>query len=168
MDRARWGSTVLAAGVALLSVCPGASAEVTESAGVLWAWPQRPIVRMVVGNIGRLLTLRSEIKLTDSQRHDIEGILQTHRQAMVKSAKRLVAARRALRNAVLTEGSHESAIRAAAAEFGQSLGGAAVLASQVSKEVRGTLTPGQIEQIRQTRASVEASVDAFLQAAGEQ
>ncbi|MCC7476598.1 MAG: Spy/CpxP family protein refolding chaperone [Pirellulales bacterium] len=123
----------------------------------------RPLRVFLQGQFGRLMTLRSELNVTDEQRESIRKIVESHRSEIAAVAKPIVEKRRALRDATLSKESNEQAIRAAANEMGKSIGDAAVLASKIKGEVAGVLTSEQIEKIESHRGEADAAVDKFLQ-----
>ena len=122
-----------------------------------------PLGRLIVGQIGRLLTLRSELNLTADQRQQIRDIVQSHRTEIAAVVKPLVEKRRALRTATNASPVDETAIRAASADLTQSIGDAAVLAAKIKLEVRKVMTPRQEQQIDAFRQQSDAAVDEFVQ-----
>jgi Spy/CpxP family protein refolding chaperone len=119
--------------------------------------------RLIVGQIGRLLTLRSELNLTADQRQQIRDIVQSHRPEIAAVVKPLVEKRRALRTATNSSPVDETAIRAASADLAQSIGDAAMLAAKIKLEVRKVMTPQQAQQIDAFRQQSDAEVDDFVQ-----
>jgi Spy/CpxP family protein refolding chaperone len=121
-----------------------------------------PLHRFFSGQIGRLLTLRSDLNLTDAQRDQIKTILQSHRTEIAAVLEPLVKDRRALRDATLADPADEKAIRTAAANLSTSIGNAAVLASHIKAEARKVITPAQMQTLEDFRQQSDASVDRFL------
>jgi Spy/CpxP family protein refolding chaperone len=128
---------------------------------------ETPLGRLVAGNLGRLMTLRAELNLTDQQRAQIREVLMAHRTEIAAQAKNVWEKRQALRNAAMADGSNEAAIRHAADELGKAAGDAAVLASKLHDKVAPILTAEQKAKIRQTRTEISGSVEAFLDKASK-
>jgi protein CpxP len=148
------GATVIAAPGGARGVGVGAAAD--GAAG-------RPMRMLMSGQFGRLLTLRSELQLTDAQREQIKQILQSHRDEIRSAAKPVAEKRRAMRDAALAETPDESAIRTAADELGKAIGDAAVLGAKIKGEVRGVLTSEQRDKVEEFRTQADAAVDAFFE-----
>jgi Spy/CpxP family protein refolding chaperone len=151
------GGCVLAA---LLAMASSAGAQAATGAGS--DDEAGPLRMFLIGQKGRLMTLRAELGVTGEQRAEIRTIVRGHRQEIVGVVKPLVANRRALREAVLAENPDEAAIRAAASELGSAIGDAAVLASQIKPEVFKVLTPEQQKKVSDFRADAESAADRFL------
>jgi Spy/CpxP family protein refolding chaperone len=165
----RWiGMSVAALCVAgVLGVAAGA-APTPDVAGLgLGGEQQGPLARLVSGQFGRLLTLRSEVNLTSDQKVKIKTIVSAHKAEIAAVAKPLVEKRRALRDAVSAKAPDEKVIRAAADELGKSIGNAAVLGSKVKAEVRVVLTPEQAQKIEEFRKQSDQTVDSFIQDMGK-
>ncbi|MGD9632702.1 MAG: Spy/CpxP family protein refolding chaperone [Pirellulales bacterium] len=122
----------------------------------------RPLRMLVGGQLGRLLTLRSELDVTAEQRDKIRGIVRSHKAELVSALRPIAEKRRALRDATLAENANDAAIRAAANELGKTIGDAAVVGSKIKAEVRTVLTPEQREKVDQFRQQSESAVDKFL------
>ena len=127
----------------------------------------RPLRKMLGGQLGRLLTLRSELDLTAEQRDKIHAIVKAHRQELAEVLRPVAEKRRALRDATLADSANEATIRAAADELGKAIGDAAVIGAKVKAEVLGVLTPEQREKVAQFRQESAAAVDRFLDKAAE-
>jgi Spy/CpxP family protein refolding chaperone len=117
---------------------------------------------MVSGTLGRLLVLRSEVNLTEQQRHQIRDVIVSHRAEIAATVKPVREQRLALRKAVLAEKTDEAAIRAAAEGLGKALGDAAVKAAKLRSDLAPILTPEQRELIHKFLAENEAVVSKFL------
>jgi Spy/CpxP family protein refolding chaperone len=126
-----------------------------------------PLHRFFSGQIGRLLTLRSDLNLTDAQRDQIKTILESHRTEIAGVLEPLVKDRRALRDATLADPADEKAIRTAAANLAGAIGDAAVLASHIKVEARKVITPAQMQTLEQFRKQSDASVDRFIDNMGK-
>jgi Spy/CpxP family protein refolding chaperone len=121
-----------------------------------------PLGRLITGNFGRLMTLRSEANVTPDQRQKVRAVLTSHKAEIGDVAKDLVAKRRALRDAVRAETRDEAAIRKAGEELGRSIGNAAVLGSKVRGELKPVFTEKQIELFQKFVADHDGSVDRWL------
>lgn len=128
--------------------------------------PDRPLRQFFHDRLRALGELRDELGVTDEQQAAIRGVVKEHRTELVQCVKDLTSKRRALRQAVTAQTPDEAAIRAAADELGKAIGNTAVEASKVIGQVKGHLTPEQLEILRQHRAEREAAVDTLLDAAG--
>lgn len=128
----------------------------------------RPLRLFLQGQMGRMMTLRSELDVTDEQRDAIKKIVVSHRSEIVAVAKPIVEKRRVLRDATLAKDSSDEAIRTAANDLGKSIGDAAVLASKVKGEVGKVLTPDQMLKIDSFRQESDVSVDSFLEKIAKQ
>jgi Spy/CpxP family protein refolding chaperone len=106
-----------------------------------------PLGRLITGNIGRLMVLRSELNLSDEQRSKIREILVSHKQEIAKNAKAVWEKRNALRNEVLAPGTDESKIRNKATEMTEAVANAAVMASKLRDEIAPVLTEEQRQRI---------------------
>jgi Spy/CpxP family protein refolding chaperone len=121
-----------------------------------------PLRLFLSGQLGRLLTLRSELNLTADQREQIRQIIQSRRVEIANALRPIVEKRRALRDAVMADTTDEQAIRAAAGNLATSIGDAAVLAAKVRSEVAKVLTPEQLATVTAFRKESGQSVDHFL------
>jgi Spy/CpxP family protein refolding chaperone len=122
----------------------------------------RPLRKLVSGQFGRLLTLRSELDVTAEQRTQIRDIVKSHKSELAAALKPVAEKRRALREATLAESADESSIRAAADELGKAIGNAAVVGATIKAEVYQVLTPQQREKITEFRGASDSAVDRFL------
>ena len=121
-----------------------------------------PLRALMSGQVGRLLTLRSELDLTTEQKESIHKIVESHRQEIRDVMKPVVEKRRALRDATIATNPDEKAIRAAASDLGNALGNAAVLGSKIKAEVVTVMTPEQKQKIDEFRKHADAAVDHFF------
>jgi Spy/CpxP family protein refolding chaperone len=156
---------VMGLGVSLFIGCiagGAVTAAAATSSGALDFDSPSPIRLLITGQIGRLMTLRSELNLSADQRAKIKSIVQSHRQEIVAVARPIVDKRRALRDAVNAPSPDEKTIRAAANDLASSIGDAAVLASKVKAEVRGVMTPDQSSKLNDFRKASDGAVDRFI------
>jgi Spy/CpxP family protein refolding chaperone len=130
-----------------------------------WPGAKTALGRMISGNLGRLMVLRSELNLSDEQRGQVRDVLVRHRGEIVATAQAVRAKRLVLRDAVLAETADEAAIRAAAAELGEQMGEAAVKASKLKAQIAPILTEEQRALIVKFMADREQAVDRFLEQA---
>jgi Spy/CpxP family protein refolding chaperone len=107
-----------------------------------------PVARLIAGNIGRFLVMRSELGITGEQRTKIASGIRAHRDELKPLAKTILEKRRALREAVLAESRNEEEIRRSAKDLGKALADASVVASRIVADARKNLTPDQVERIR--------------------
>ena len=121
-----------------------------------------PLAKLITGNIGRFLVLRSELAITADQKKKIVEIVKSRRHEIRPVAKMILEKRRALQEAVVNKPGDETAIRGAATEMGKAIGDAAVLASKIIAQVKPELTSQQIERIGKFRADVQKATDDWL------
>jgi Spy/CpxP family protein refolding chaperone len=143
----------------------GIAAAPDGTASALPSWRQladTPIGRLMSGNLGRLLVLRSEMNVTPEQRAEIRGVLVGHRSQIAATVKSVREKHLVLRDAVLADQPDEGKIRAAASELGDALGDAAVKAARLRGKLAPILTDEQRELIREFRQDRDESVDEFL------
>jgi Spy/CpxP family protein refolding chaperone len=125
-------------------------------------WLQGPVGRLIVGHIGRLLVLRSELNLTDQQKAKIQQTVVAKKPEIATVAKSVWEKRTALVDAVLADQPDEQAIRKAADELGKAIGEAAVLASKVAGEVKPALSSEQRGLIQKCRRDCRAATAKFF------
>jgi Spy/CpxP family protein refolding chaperone len=124
-----------------------------------------PLGRVITGNLGRWMVLRSELDLSNQQRELIRAVVVLHRSEVLTVARDVWQQRTALREQVLAAEPDEAAIRAAADELGKAIGDASVLASQIASEARTVLSEDQIEMIGQCQADCDDAVARFFEKA---
>jgi Spy/CpxP family protein refolding chaperone len=122
----------------------------------------RPLRMLFSGQVGRLLTLRSELDLSAEQRGEIRDVFKNHKQELATAMKPVAAKRRALRDATLAEQTNEATIRQAADELGKAIGDAAVVGAEIRSEIHQVLTPEQRARVSQFREQSDSAVDHFL------
>ncbi len=153
---------LLVGGLVTVGVAGAPSGE-SAGHGGFRAWAHTPLGRLVSGNIGRALVLRSQLNVTDEQRSKIGDVLRSHRQEIVATVQSVRARRTALRDAVLAEETDESAIRAAAEQLGDAMADAAVKASKLRSEVAPLLTDQQKDLIADFLKERDESINAMLE-----
>ncbi|QDU78542.1 LTXXQ motif protein [Polystyrenella longa] len=104
--------------------------------------------KMMGGNIGRLMVLRSEIDLTDDQRQDMKKIFKNNRPEIQEKIGGLVEARMALVDQVLADAATDEEIKASAEKLGDAIGEMALLARNLKGEAKKVLTEEQQTKIR--------------------
>jgi Spy/CpxP family protein refolding chaperone len=124
-----------------------------------------PLGKHVIGTIGRVLVLRSELDVTAEQRAQIRATVLEHVPDLVETAQGVVQEWRTLGDAVLAEEIDEKAIRNAAAEFGATIGDAAIARAKLVRQLRGVLNDEQIAAIKAFRAEQLGSIDRLLERA---
>jgi len=97
-----------------------------------------------------ILRLKEELGLSDGQVEQLEAI-KADVQGQMKSHKDAVKARRDALQEAVKSGAEESAIRAAATEFGKAIGGRAVLRVNTKVKVDGVLTDAQKSELKQLK-----------------
>jgi Spy/CpxP family protein refolding chaperone len=166
MNRKVMSAVLVAVLVLGAAAAPSIAAEpVKDDGGAQLAG--RPLARLIMGNIGRFLVLRSELNITDDQRKKIAAEIKSHKDEIRPIAKEVFAKRQALRDAVLNKPGDHQAIMTAANDLGKAIGNAAVLASMVVAQVKPMLTPGQQEQIKNFRMSNEKATAEWISQIGQ-
>jgi Spy/CpxP family protein refolding chaperone len=128
-----------------------------------WPGADTPLGRMISGNIGRLLVLRSELNVTPQQREQMRDVLLSHRSEIASTVKSVRDKRVVLRKAILEDGSSEAEIRAAADELGDAIADAAVKAARLRGQLAPILTGDQRAKIADFLAERDMAVDSFLE-----
>jgi Spy/CpxP family protein refolding chaperone len=139
---------------------PGAKADIET-------FNQAPLAKLITGNIGRFLVLKSELGITAAQKKSIIGIVKSHRDKIRPVVKTIIEKRRALRDAVLKKPGDETAIRGAGVEMGKAIGDAAVLASKIVAQVKPELTSQQIKRIEKFRMDTQKATTEWLSDMGK-
>jgi Spy/CpxP family protein refolding chaperone len=149
-------------GTALLAGGMGAAAA--HEAGPGHRFGNSPIGRLIMARMGRAITLKAELNLTDEQQQAIKQTLQSHKADLAAAIKPAVDAHRALRDKVLSDTPDDASIRKAADELGKKIGDAAVEIAKVKTEVakNAKLTAEQKKKIEEFRTANDASVDEFF------
>ncbi len=96
-----------------------------------------------------------ELALTDAQREQVKAIMESHRDEQKAAGDKMMAARKALHEAIAAETFNEAAIRAAAGEVGAAEADAAVLQAKIHGEVFAILTPEQVKKAKELRSNME-------------
>ncbi len=161
---AKWILTSIV-GLSLTALVLGAThaADAADEPAAGAAQPQqRPLAGFIRNAVRQLVTLRSQLAVTDEQRTAIREIVVSHRAEIVPVVKDISAKRQVLRAAVLADKPDEQAIRAAADAMAKSIGDAAVLASQVAAQVKPLLTEEQKQRIHQFQEERRGALETFL------
>jgi Spy/CpxP family protein refolding chaperone len=127
----------------------------------------RPLARLIMGNIGRFLVLRSELNITDEQRKKIAAEIKSHKAEIRPIAKEVFEKRQALRDAALNKPGDKQAIMAAANDLGKAIGDAALLASKVLAQVKPIMTPEQQERIKNFRMTNDKATAEWISQIGQ-
>jgi Spy/CpxP family protein refolding chaperone len=128
-------------------------------------WLNGPLGQLISGHIGRLMVLHSELNLTDQQKDKIKEVVAAKKPEIAKVAKGVWERRSVLVDAVLADQPDERAIRKAADDLGKAIGDAAVLASNVAREVKPALNSQQRELMQKCRADCRQATAKFFEKA---
>jgi Spy/CpxP family protein refolding chaperone len=153
-------------GVAVLAVAAMAAAPslIGAQPGIgRGAFAETPLGRLVTGQIGRALVLRSQLGVTDEQRDQIKEILRSRGPELAEVMGNITERKRALREAVLAEKPDERTIRARADELGRTIGQAAALGARLNQQLDPIWTERQRDLLREFRADKDQAVDTWLQ-----
>ncbi|MDH4066895.1 MAG: Spy/CpxP family protein refolding chaperone [Acidobacteriota bacterium] len=107
----------------------------------------------LLGDLGRGLR---ELNLTDGQREQLRGVLQSHEAEFRQLGDRLREARQGMESLVTADGMDEPAIRAKAADLATAEADAAVLRARLHQEAFSLLTSEQQAKAKELRAQAEA------------
>lgn len=160
----RIGKSVLAAAL-VGTLAAGAALAAEEGKG--GRGEHGPLRRLIGAQIGRMMTLKSEMDMSDEQREKIKVIVVSHRAEIAAVAKPLVDKRRALMDAVLAQPADQKAIRAAADDLGKAIGDGAVLAARIKAEVAPVFMAEQTGKMAEFRKQSEQAVDKFISEIGQ-
>jgi len=109
------------------------------------------------GGAGRGLQMHLRgLDLTDTQRTQVEGIMDANKAAFEEVGRRMGAARQELRKAIGASPVDEAAIRAASAGVAAVEADAAVLRAQVRTQIFGLLSAEQLQKATELEARREA------------
>jgi protein CpxP len=111
---------------------------------------------------GRFAAKLAQLGVTGAQRAQVKDILRKYQPTVGPMVRHLVDARRALRDTIRAGTVDESAIRAQAAKVASLEADLAVQRAHVSHDIRGVLTPEQIETLQEMQVDTDARIDAGL------
>lgn len=149
--------------VIILTAGLGAAAAPSEvKTAAANALSDTPLGRLFQGQVGRMLTLRSQLNLSDEQRDQIRQIIADHKPELAKAAKQIVTQRRAIRDAVIRPDHSEADIRKAAENISQTITQTALLAGQIREKVFAVLTVQQVQLIEKAMLDRQQAVDQWL------
>jgi Spy/CpxP family protein refolding chaperone len=118
--------------------------------------------RLIVGHVGRLLVLKSQLAVTDEQKEKAGAIVKSHLDEIMPVAKSVLEKRQVLREAVMKDNPNEKEIRAAAESLGKSIGDASVLASKIVVEARPVFTDRQVKLVKDFKANMNTATMDWL------
>ncbi len=104
--------------------------------------------------------------VTDQQREQIKGILQQHRDEVKPMVNSFVSERRALRDLIRADTVDETAIRAQVAKVAKVGADLAVERAKIGHEIRGVLTPEQIQKLKDQQVDLDRRIDHLLGGGG--
>ncbi len=123
--------------------------------------------RLIIGQVGRILVLKSQLDVTDEQKKKTAGIIGSRLGEIIPVAQDVIGKRRALRQAVMEENPDEKEIRSAAEALGKSIGDASVLTSRIVAEARPIFTSRQVKLIKDFRISLDNATTDWLNQLGK-
>jgi periplasmic protein CpxP/Spy len=112
------------------------------------------------GPFGMLGPELRALDLTDAQREQVRAVMESHRDEQKAVGDRMMAARKALDDAIAADTIDEAAIRAKALELGAVEADAAVMRAKVRAAVFALLTPEQVKKAKELRAEMEQQMKA--------
>ena len=119
--------------------------------------------RTAAGTVrGRIAERLAGFVITEEQKAQAKAILREHRATAEPLIKSFVAERRVLRDLTHAEKVDEAAIRVQVEKVAKVGADLAVERAKIAHEMRGVLTPEQIQQLGEMREDVEARIDQFL------
>jgi Spy/CpxP family protein refolding chaperone len=104
--------------------------------------------------------MSSTLELTEDQQSRIKEVIRAHADEIKAQMQASAAARRALHDLVMAQPTDEAAIRAAAAQVGQTQGDGALLFARIRTQVDPILTSEQKQKIQTFQARGRHSADA--------
>lgn len=108
-----------------------------------------------------------ELGVTQDQKDQVRAILQSHRPSAEPVIRQFVTERRALRDLMHAKNVDENAIRKQVAKLADVGADLAVERAKVAHELRGVLTPAQIEKLNDMKEDIDGRIDAFLDRASK-
>ena len=151
---------VLAIGLAAMAAGTWAVQSTPQHIGKFFS--DTPMKRLIMGKIGRVMVLRSELNVTVEQKKKFKDILVNHKDELAPLARTVVEKKRTLRDAILAENPKEATIRAAAKDLSKTIEEAAVRASKLVAEARPLLTSKQTESIQRFVDGNDKAVNEWL------
>jgi protein CpxP len=127
-------------------------------AGVVHAQGDGPRGRGGFGRGSRVGFPLAALDLTEAQREQVRGVMQSHREAMQEAGKRLRDAHVAQRNAVETVPVNEGLVRSTSQTLANAQTDMALLQARIHSEVWALLTPEQQQKAKELKAEREARV----------
>jgi len=121
-----------------------------------------PLGRTISGCFGRVLTLRSDLNVSDSQRQQIRDVVISHRSEIAATVKSVRDQRVVLRDLVRSGEANQSQIRTAADALGRAISDAAVKAAELRGEIAPLLNEDQHATIDKFLMENDAAINAFL------
>jgi len=112
------------------------------------------------GPFGMLGPELRALDLTDAQREQVRAVMESHRDEQKAVGDRMMAARKALDDAIAADTIDEAAIRAKALELGAVEADAAVMRAKVRAAVFALLTPEQVKKAKELRSEMEQQMKA--------
>lgn len=156
-------AALFAAGaLSVAGIAAAAPQAVPGAGGGQGQFRNTPLGRLVTGQIGRGLVLRSQLNVTDEQRVQIAAAMEAHRAELAKAVASVVEHKRALRDAATDDSATERDIRRKADELGSALGDAALVARKLHQEMKGVWTAEQQKLLDAFNADRRTAVDGWL------
>jgi Spy/CpxP family protein refolding chaperone len=121
-----------------------------------------PLARLIRSQMGRMITLRADLNVSDEQKAEIRTIIEKHKPEILPVVKKIMDKKRTLHDAILDESPDEDDIRKASKELGKAIGDAAILASEIAREIRPVFTEEQIQIIEKNSNERQGAVDKWL------
>ena len=111
----------------------------------------------------RLARKLAQLGVTAEQKAEVKTILRKYQPTVGPLITQVVTERRALRDTIRAQTIDETAIRAQAAKVASLEADLAVQRAYVAHDIRGVLTPGQIQKLKDMQIDADARFDGFLQ-----
>lgn len=108
-----------------------------------------------MGGPGGILPGLRALELTDAQREQVKGLMESHKAEFDAQLQKLGPAHKALRDTITAETLDETAIRQRAAELAAVEADGAVLRAKVHAQVWALLTPEQQQKARDLKAQMD-------------
>jgi Spy/CpxP family protein refolding chaperone len=148
------------AGALTVAGVGAAAPAVSQAAG--HAIRHSPMARLVQGQIGRRMVLKSQLNVTAEQRQQIVAIYESHRAELASTAASMVEQKRALRDAVTSDDATDGDIRRAADKLGDTIGDASVIGRAIHRELQAVWTAEQRQLLDEYQGDKRGAVDTWL------
>lgn len=111
--------------------------------------PDGEIRKMMMGNMGRLMALRSELDVTKEQREQLHGVMKNHRSSMHEKFGNVMKARKELQSQIMLGEATEDSIKASADQIAEAVTAVALEAKTARDEAMAVFSEDQQSKIQE-------------------